>query len=141
MKTNKGGRMMTKKEMIIEAIESLGYKPKVDDDGDICVRFQMKTIFFLTGTDEEQYVSAVLPQFSEVQEGEEAITLAVCNKVSREVKLAKVYIDQTLKSVSANCEFFYTDMESLRYNVECALNILGMARSTYYQAKAELSNF
>ena len=125
---------MTKKEMIIEAIESLGYKPKVDDDGDICVRYQMKTIFFLTGTDEEQYVSAVLPQFAEVQEGEETITLAVC-------KLAKVYIDQTLKSVSANCEFFYTDMESLSCNVECALNILGMARSTYYQAKAELSNF
>ena len=32
---------MTKKEMILEAIEGLGYKPQVDDDGDICVRFQM----------------------------------------------------------------------------------------------------
>lgn len=35
---------MTKKEMILEAIESLGYKPHVDDDGDICVRFQMKNM-------------------------------------------------------------------------------------------------
>ena len=33
---------MTKKEMIIEAIESFGYKPVVDDDGDIYVRYQMK---------------------------------------------------------------------------------------------------
>ena len=39
---------MTKKEMILEAIESLGYKPHVDDDGDVCVRYQMKNIFFLT---------------------------------------------------------------------------------------------
>ena len=54
MVTNKKeGKTMTKKEMILEAIESLGYKPHVDDDGDICVRFQMKSIFFLTGQEEE----------------------------------------------------------------------------------------
>ena len=131
---------MTKKAMILEAIESLGYKPYVDDDGDVCVRFQMKSIFFLTGKEEEQYISAILPQFSEVNEGEEALTLAVCNKVSREVKLAKVYIDQTLKNVSACCECFYTDMESLRNNVEHVLNILGMVRSAYHKTKADFSN-
>ena len=50
-------------------------------------------------------------------EGEETLTLAVCNKVSRDLKLAKVFIDQTLESVSTSCEFFYTDMESLQNNV------------------------
>ena len=131
---------MTKKEIILEAIEGLGYKPHVDDDGDVCVRFQMKSIYFLTGQEEEQYISAILPQFSEVNEGEETLTLAVCNNVSREIKLAKVYIDQTLKSVSASCEFFYTDMESLKNNVEHVLNILGLVRSSYHMAKADFSN-
>ncbi len=131
---------MTKKEMILEAIESLGYKPHVDDDGDICVRYQMKSIFFLTGQEEEQYVSAILPQFSEVQEGEDTMTLAICNKVSREIKLAKVYIDQTLKSVTASCEFFYTNMDSLKNNVEHSLNILGMVRSTYFKVRSELND-
>lgn len=131
---------MTKKKMILEAIESLGYKPHVDDDGDICVRYQMKSIFFLTGQEEEQYVSAILPQFSEVQEGEETMTLAICNKVSREIKLAKVYIDQTLKSVTASCEFFYTNMDSLKNNVEHSLNILGMVRSTYFKVRSELND-
>ena len=131
---------MTKKEMILEAIESLGYKPHVDDDGDICVRYQMKSIFFLTGLEEEQYVSVILPQFSEVQEGEETMTLAICNKVSREIKLAKVYIDQTLKSVTASCEFFYTDMDSLRNNVKHSLNILGMVRSTYFKVRSEFND-
>ncbi|MCI6460777.1 MAG: hypothetical protein MSA35_05360, partial [Prevotella sp.] len=60
--------------------------------------------------------------------------------VSREVKLAKVYIDQTLNNVSACCEFFYTDMESLRNNVEHVLNILGMVRSAYHKSKTEFSN-
>lgn len=131
---------MTKKEMILEAIENLGYKPHVDDDGDICVRYQMKNIFFLTGQEEEQYVSAILPQFSEIQEGEETMTLAICNKVSREIKLAKVYIDQTLKSVTASCEFFYTDMDSLKNNVEHSLNILGMVRSTYFKVRSEFND-
>ncbi len=130
---------MTKKEMIMAAIEALGYKPNVDDDGDVCVRYQMKSIYFMTGQDEEQYVSTIFPQFSEVNEGEETLTLAVCNKVSRELKLAKVYIDQTLKSVSASCEFFYTDMDSLKNNVEHSLNILGMVRSTYLKTRSEFN--
>ena len=68
------------------------------------------------------------------------LTLAVCNKVSRDLKLAKVFIDHTLESVSASCEFFYTDMESLKNNVEHVLGILGMVRSTYYKAKAEFTD-
>ena len=131
---------MTKKEMILEAIETLGYKPHVDDDDDICVRFQMKSIFFMTGQEEEQYVSVILPQFYEVNEGEETLSLAVCNKVTRDLKLVKVYIDQTLKSVTASCEFFYTDMESLKNNVKHVLNILGMVRSVYHKTKADFSN-
>lgn len=123
--------------MILEAVGSLGYKPTVDDDGDICVRYQMKNIFFMTGSEEEQYVTAILPQFQEVNEGEEALALAVCNKVNRDTKLAKVYIDQTFKSVSASCEFFYTDMESLKNNVGYTLVILGMVRSAYYNAREE----
>ena len=73
-------------------------------------------------------------------EGEETLTLAVCNKVSRDLKLARVFIDQTLESVSACCEFFYTDMESLKNNVEHVLGIFGMVRSTYYKAKAEFTD-
>lgn len=131
---------MTKQKMILEAVESFGYKPQVDDDGDIYVRFQMKSIFFLTGLEEEPFVSAILPRFSDVSEGEETLTLAVCNKVSREVKFAKVYIDQTLKSVSASCEFFYTDMDSLKSNIGHALDILGMVRCAYYKRKAEFAD-
>lgn len=128
---------MTKKEMIMEAIESLGYKPDVDGDGDVYVRYQMKTIYFVSDQEDEQYVSAIFPQFSEVKDGEEVITLATCNKVSREVKLVKVYIDQSLKNVSASCEFFYTDMESMKNNVKYALSILGRVRSAYNRARAD----
>lgn len=131
---------MTKREMIVTAVESLGYRANVDDDGDVCVRYQMKDIYFLVGQEEEQYVSVLLPRFSEVHEGEETLTLAVCNIMNREMKLAKVYIDQTLKNVIASCDFFYTDMDSLTDNVEHVLNILGLVRSAYNKTKAELTD-
>ena len=126
--------------MIVTAIESLGYRANVDDDGDVCVRYQMKDIYFLVGQEEEQYVSVLLPRFSEVHEGEETLTLAVCNIMNREMKLAKVYIDPTLKNVIASCDFFYTDMDSLADNVEHVLNFLGLVRSAYNKTKAELTD-
>lgn len=130
---------MTKKEMIMEAIEARGYKPQTDEEGDVFVRYQMKTIYFLTNDDEDdRYVSATLPRIAEVQEGEETLILAACNKVSRDVKLAKVYIDHTLEYVGASCEFFYTDMESLKYCVEHCMSIFGVIRSTFNQAREEL---
>ena len=91
----------------------------------------------MTGQEEEKYVAIILPQFAEVKDGEEALTLAVCNKMVREIKLTKVYIDQTLKNVSASCEFFYTDEECLKKSIDQSLNILGVMRSTFQKTKAE----
>lgn len=122
---------MTKKEMLIEAIKTLGYKPQTDEDGDVFVRFQMKTIYFMTSNDDEPYVGALLPQFAEFEEGQEPLIFAVCNKVTRDVKLAKAYIDENQTTVSAACEFFFSDQESLNLSVEHSLIILGMIRSTF----------
>lgn len=124
--------------MIVAAIEANGYKPQVDGDGDVFVHYQLKTIYFITGSDDDQYVVALLPQFADVNEGEEVQTLAVCNKETREIKLAKIFVDQTFKSVSASCEFFYTDLECLKVCVGHALNVLGMVRSTFAKMMAEI---
>lgn len=131
--------IMTKREMIMEAIESLGYSPQIDDDGDVFICYQMKNIFFVVGNEEEPYIAAILPQFTEVKEEQVTLALAACNKVSREVKLAKVYVDQTFKSVSASCEFYYTDEACLKKCIEGSLEILGVVRSVYFRTKTELS--
>ena len=67
----------------------------------------------------------------EVNEGEETKVLATCNKTTREIKLVKVYIDQTLKNVSASCEFCYNGEESLKTSLDKAIEILGMVRLTF----------
>lgn len=130
---------MNKKEQLFDVLTSLGYKPHEDADGDLVFRYQMKFFCALTGG-EDGYVTIMLPQFGDVEEGEEHIALAVCNKLTRELKFAKVYVDSTLKSVSASCEFYYSDYESLKNNVENSIQVLGVIRTMYKKTQSELLN-
>lgn len=126
---------MTKQEMVVSVLQSLGLKPKIDDEGDVFVRYQMKTFYVMgTNSDDEDYLVVVFPQMYEIDEGEETKVLAACNKTTREIKLAKVYIDQSLKNVSANCEFYYNDEESLKVCLDKAIDILGMIRISFIKA-------
>lgn len=135
----KGSDDMNKQEMVMAALERMGLSPEVDNDGDIMFRYQMKTIFVMMGDKEEPYISMMLPQFHEIEDGKETLVLAVCNKMTRELKLAKVYIDQTFKSVTATCEFFYANEESLEQNLRNSLQMLGVVRTIFRNNVAELA--
>ncbi|MCH5174523.1 MAG: YbjN domain-containing protein [Prevotellaceae bacterium] len=130
---------MTKKEQIMATLEKMGYRPELDNDGDILLRYQMKSIFVLTGDEDDSYVSVMLPQFHEIEDGKETLVLAVCNKMTRELKLAKVYVDQTFKNVSASCEFYYANEESLEQNLRQSLQLLGVVRTVLRKNMDELS--
>ena len=136
----KGNNEMNKKELILKTLEKMGYSPEVDNDGDIMLHYQMKTIYVMTGDEEEPYISIMLPQFHEIEEGKEPLVLAVCNKMTRELKLVKVYIDQTFKNVTATCEFFYANEESLEQNLRNSLQMLGVVRTVFRNDMAELSD-
>lgn len=131
---------MKKKELILKTLEKMGHNPEVDNDGDIMLHYQMKTIYVLTGDEEEPYISMMLPQFHEVEEGQETLVLAVCNKMTRELKFAKVYIDHTFKNVTATCEFYYANEESLEQNLRNSLQMLGVVRTVFRNDMAELSD-
>jgi hypothetical protein len=135
-----GNNDMNKKELILKTLEKMGHSPEVDNDGDIMLHYQMKTIYVLTGDEEDPYISMMLPQFHEVEEGQETLVLAVCNKMTRELKLAKVYIDQTFKNVTATCEFYYANEESLEQNLRNSLQMLGVVRTVFRNDMAELAD-
>lgn len=128
---------MNKKELIVKVLEDMGLTPREDEDGDLVFRYQMKELFALVGDESEQYIVLIMPQFCEIEDGEEPIALATCNKITRELKLIKVYVEPTFKSVTANSEFYYTDEESLKNNIEQSLRILGVVRTQYRNTKRE----
>lgn len=129
---------MDKRSMVISVLEDMGYQPRVDSDGDVLFRFQMKHLYvFATQQEETSFLVVMLPQFYEMSEGEEIKVLTLCNKLTREVRLAKIYIDTNLTEVTASCEFFYCDEASLRLQLEHSLVILGRVRSVFRQALVE----
>jgi len=131
---------MTKKELIMAAIEKMGYSTEIDEDGDIMFQYQMKTLYAMTSDNEEdQYISLLLPRVNEVEEGEEPLVLAVCNKMNRELKIMKVFIDNTFKNVGATYEFNYANEESLELNLTKALDMMGVVRTLYRHETEELS--
>lgn len=124
--------------MIVKVLDEMGFKLHEDEDGDLMFRYQMKNIYTVIGDESEQYLVLVMPQFCELEDGEEHVALAVCNKMTRELKLAKVYVDHTFKNVSASCEFYYTDENSLKTNIEKGLNVLGIVRTFYRTIRNEI---
>ncbi|MBQ0058005.1 MAG: YbjN domain-containing protein [Bacteroidales bacterium] len=131
---------MGKKENIVSILQGMGYTPQYDDDGDVYIIYQMKHVFFLLSEDDEDnYISIMLPQFVDLEEGEESMALAVCNKMTREFKLAKFYLDKTFKSVTGTCEAFYANNEALEYSIKKSLRMISCMRSQYYQAQKELT--
>lgn len=130
---------MTKKELIMMTLKKMGYSPELDNDGDIVLHYQMKYIYVMTGDDEEPYVSMMLPQFHEIEDGQETLVLAICNKMARELKLVKVYVDHTFQNVTASCEFFYANKKALEQNLNHSLMVLGVVRTVFRTNMAELT--
>ena len=123
--------------MIKDVLEDLGFKPMVDKVGSIFILHEMKTIYIL-GQKNECFITVLLPKFHDIDEEEKVKCLAACNNVTREAKLVKVYIEPTAKEVSASCEFFYCDKESLSASLGHSIEILGMVRTAFYNAMKEL---
>lgn len=130
---------MTKKEMIYNILEQMGYLPEFDDD-DVIARFQMKPLVFVTNeADEDPFVCILYSQFCEFEEEESALYLAACNKLTREGKLVKFFVDNSLNHVSATCEFYFEDESNLRFCIEKALRLISVIRTTFRECIRELS--
>lgn len=131
---------MTKKDLIMSILkEKMGYYPEIDEDGDIKVAYQLKTIYVMTTDDDDPYVSVMLPQFQDIEEGKETVVLAVCNKMTRELKFAKVFVDQTFMHVTATCEFFYSSKKSLEQNFNRSFELLSVIRTVFRNDMNELT--
>lgn len=129
---------MTKRDLLIKVLKDMDLEPELDKDGDVSVVYQLKNVYFVIGDEEEKYLLVMLPQFYDVEEGEESLILLTCNKMNREMRMGKVYMDQAMRSVYAATEFIYTDEESLRQNVDNALGLIAVVRRFFREEKASL---
>lgn len=125
----------------MKVLKDMGYEPELDSDQDIRLCMEMKELyFFIPDEEEECYVNIVLPQFTGIKEGKEILALATCNIMTRDMKLLKVYVEKNHESVSASCEFIYTDEDSLKQNIVCSMEVMSIVKTLYRRKCAELEN-
>ena len=125
----------------MKVLKDMGYEPELDSDQDIRLCMEMKEVyFFMPDEEEECYVNIVLPQFTGIKEGKEILALATCNIMTRDMKLLKVYVEKNHESVSASCEFIYTDEDSLKQNIVCSMEGMSIVKTLYRRKCAELEN-
>ena len=125
----------------MKVLKDMGYEPELDSDQDSRVCMEMKECYFFMPDEEEKcYVNIVLPQFTGIKEGKEILALATCNIMTRDMKLLKVYVEKNHESVSASCDFIYTDEDSLKQNIVCSMEVMSIVKTLYRRKCAELEN-
>ena len=133
--------MEKNKQLVMKVLKDMGYEPELDSDQDIRFCLEMKNFyFFMPDNEEECYVNIVLPQFARIQEGKEILALAASNVMTRDMKLLKVYVERNHESVSASCEFIYTDEDSLKQNIMTCMEVMSIVKTLYKRKCAELEN-
>ena len=133
--------MEKNKKLVMKVLKDMGYEPELDSDRDIRFCLEMKNFYsFMPDDEEECYVNIVLPQFARIQEGQEILALAASNVMTRDMKFLKVYVERNHESVSASCEFIYTDEESLKQNIMTCMEVMSVVKTLYKRKCAELEN-
>lgn len=130
---------MTPKDMVVQAIEALGHHPLLDEEGFIYIRHWLGTIYFLMPYDGKKFATALLANFADYKESEEDLIMQFCHRMTRDIHMAKVFVDPERRGISASCEFYFTDMESLQDNIQHALVALMRVRLFHPKIYVEIT--
>lgn len=108
---------------IKEILAEEGYRPSLDDDGDITFKYQGYNILIMPDEDDKLYLRFVLPNFWPIEsevEREQAVEVSV--KVTRRVKAAKVF--PVKDQMWATVEIFLSSEKCLKDVLDRILSVL-----------------
>jgi hypothetical protein len=94
--------------LYMEALAEEGYRPKLDEDGDIVFKAEGRTLYIRMYPDDTEYFQLVLPNFWKIESDEEReMALVAANHATRITKVAKVFV--TKANTCASIEAFLPD--------------------------------
>ena len=107
--------------MVMQAIKALGDHPLLDENEDIYIHHAVGTIYFLMPHEGKKFMMVLFANYADYKKSEEDLIMKYCHKMTRDINMAKVFVDPEQRGISASCEFYFTDMESLQNNIRHAL--------------------
>lgn len=121
---------MSKNYELIQKVVKDGKYQVLEDDGEhIVIKYQLNSIHICPSSEEDRFVSILLPNFADVTEENFPDVIMRCHKLNEKMKQVKLY---TINDVLiAGAEFFYMEEEDLVYQVKIALNNVLAAKVNY----------
>ncbi|GLW64028.1 hypothetical protein Arub01_22720 [Actinomadura rubrobrunea] len=108
-------------------LQKEGFRPEVDDDGDIVFKFEGGWYYIFPGED-DMYFHLIYPNFWPIESEEErARALLAANEATRETKVAKVFLAGNGENVWATAELFCGDPSAVEPVLNRCLRAIGAA--------------
>ena len=117
-----------------------GYRPYVDEDGDVSFKAQGYYLYISVDSDDPEYLQLVMPAIKTIDmDAEDSIiatycALAACNEMTRDKKLVKAYMSDS-GTVSLSCETYIDDSPNVGDYLATAINFItrvcGQGLETY----------
>lgn len=123
---------------IKEYLSEEGYRPQLDEDGDISFKSEGKYYIIQGYQNDAEFIRLIAPNLWEIDDPatlEQAYIQA--NKVTCDIKSAKVFVNRDETNVWASIELFMPDSEVFIAVFPRCLSALDGAVSKFHQAMSE----
>ncbi len=130
--------MGTKADLYLAHLRDEGYRPELDDDGDVRFKSEGFTIYVICQESDASYFQMLLPGMWTIDDDEElGRALLASTKVTREVKTVKVYVSSNRKRVDASIEAFMDPITDFKAVFERYLGVLKHCTNRFKEAMHE----
>lgn len=114
---------------IVKVLKKMGYVPKIDEDNDVGFRYQLKWVYVLvTSGDEEEEHPLICVSLTKIYEfdndskEEKVGALIISNDMTQEKALTKVTVDLKRGFVNAHAMMMYINEKSMELHLEKILS-------------------
>lgn len=125
---------MSSIDIYLDILADLGFRPELTSSGNVMFKYENFTYHVYANDSDEVYFQMVCHNFWEIETAEELQrALFYTNEVSRDTKVAKLYVTEDETQVSAAIELFVAETEYLRPVFGRMLNTLKWAVHDFMQ--------
>ncbi|RMG39081.1 MAG: hypothetical protein D6725_05955 [Planctomycetota bacterium] len=125
-------------QLYVSFLEEEGYRPHIDEDGDVVFKEEGRTYFIDVDDSDEEFFRIVFPNFWEIESSEElARVIFAANYATMKTKVAKVYVRSDGKDTIASAELFFGDREQFKPVFHRAMAAIRAAVHSFVQKVRE----
>lgn len=127
--TTTGPSLSTAAKLAFNWLQNEGYRPYVDSDGDVAFKVEGYNYYVISYTDDDNYLSLLLPGIITIGDGEYAAGIIAANKICREKKVVKAYLGKNDDVVNLSIEMFLDNSPEVGNIMERSIRMLKSAKN------------